>query len=43
VEKDLIASQGDESNAHVQQVVLVLLVHEEVEDLVHQRNLHVSE
>lgn len=34
VEEDLFLAESDEGHAHVQQVVLVILVDEEVEDLV---------
>jgi hypothetical protein len=42
VEEDLFLAQGDQGHAHVEQVVLVVLVDEEIEDLVDQRDIHVS-
>lgn len=39
---DLLLLQGDQSNRHVEQVVLVLFIHKEIEDFVHQGYLHVS-
>ncbi len=42
MQEDLFLPQCYESHAHVEQVVLVALVHEEVEDLVDQRDVHIS-
>jgi hypothetical protein len=39
----LLFFEGDQGDGHVEQVVLVFFVHEEVEDFVDQRNLHVPE
>ncbi len=32
--KNLVLPAGDEGNAHVEEVVFITLIHEEVEDLV---------
>ena len=43
MDKNLIFFESDEGNAHIEQVIFVVFIHEKIEDLVHQRNLHISQ
>ena len=41
MQEDLLLPETYQSHTHVQQVIFVLLIHEEVEDFIHERYLHV--
>lgn len=43
MEEDLFLAERDECNAHVEEIIFVLLIHEEVEYLVDQWHCHVPE
>lgn len=43
MDKNLVFFESNESDAHVEQVIFVVFIHEEIENLVHQGNLHIPE